>query len=139
MENKHTGSKILYIAAGFLAGILVLGILFYISSVMNKPKDESKNTNQSGFTLNLTDAPDDGYSTSQNKVTIAGSTGTEAVVVVNGGPIDETVPTSNGNFSLSYTLSEGENQLTITAFDQKTGESKTTTRSVLYLPNLESL
>lgn len=139
--DKHSNSKILHVAAGFLLGILVLASLFYISTIINRPQNQTNNTSNqnNGFTLNLTDAPEDGASTSSNTVTIAGTTGTEAVLVVNGGSEDATVATSNGRFNLIYTLTEGENPITITAFDQNTGESKTTTRNVLYLPNLDSL
>jgi len=132
-------SKLLFAAAGFLAGVVFIGGIFYFLLNRDSLPSLSDITGKKTFDLRLTEAPDDGASVSSSKVTIKGTTGTEAVVVINGGAEDTIVQTAGGEFEVSYTLIEGENDVSITAFDQNTAETKTTTRAILYLTDLENL
>ena len=133
-------SKILYIAIGLLLGLAAASGLFYFYSNQNKPSAAPAASSVSKtFNLVLSEAPADGFATSEAKVKLSGTTGTEAVVVVNGGESESIVQTAGGRFDLTYTLVEGENSITVTAFDQNTGVAKTITRNVLYLTDLKGL
>lgn len=83
-------------------------------------------------TINL-DQPDDGqqfFGPSEQKITIKGNTDSDTTIKVN----DRlAVVDSNGNFSLNYQLSEGDNRLTITATD-KAGNTTTQEVSVKFTP-----
>ena len=131
-------SKILYIAVGFLLGLAAAGGLFYFYSSQTKPSAPAATASKT-FNLVLNEAPADGFATSDGNVRVSGSTGSEAVVVVNGGAEERIVQTAGGRFDLTYTLVEGENSITITAFDQNSGAAKTITRNVLFLTDLKGL
>ncbi len=138
MEKAHN-SKILFAAAGFLTGVLFIGVLFYFFLKAGPGPILNNLVGKETFKLSLTEAPADGASLSQAEVKISGKTGTEAIIVINGGSDDSVLQTAGGKFQTNYKLLEGENELTITAFDQNSGEILTTTRSLLYLSELESL
>ncbi|MDP2671236.1 MAG: hypothetical protein Q8P13_02120 [bacterium] len=122
----------------FFLVILALGTFVYFR-FFSKGSDTSTQNSAKSFSLILTDAPADGSSTFEKEVVIEGSTGSDSVVVVSGGAQDTSTETTDGKFSLTYTLTEGENQINIIAFDQKTGEAKTLSREVFYSPEIKNL
>ena len=81
--------------------------------------------------LNVT-SPDDGLITNKSTVVVAGttndSTSSPVTLTVNGNKVSVG---SNGSFSTTVTLSEGENTITIEAVD-KAGKVSTVTRTVTY-------
>ena len=91
--------------------------------------------------LNVT-SPDDGLITNKSTVVVAGttndSTSSPVTLTVNGNKVSVG---SNGSFSTTVTLSEGENTITIEAVD-KAGKVSTVTRTVTYdssTPVIESI
>ena len=91
--------------------------------------------------LNVT-SPDDGLITNKSTVVVAGttndSTSSPVTLTVNGNKV---LVGSNGSFSTTVTLSEGENTITIEAVD-KAGKVSTVTRTVTYdssTPVIESI
>ena len=91
------------------------------------------------FALSTT-SPLDNDTVSTETVKINGNTGVSSIVVINGGIEDTIITTASGVFSVEYKLSLGENQITLTAYDEKSGESRTKTLNLLYLnEDLDSL
>ena len=91
--------------------------------------------------LNVT-SPDDGLITNKSTVVVAGttndSTSSPVTLTVNGNTVSVG---SNGSFSTTVTLSEGENIITIKAVD-KAGKVSTVTRTVTFdssTPVIESI
>ena len=91
--------------------------------------------------LNVT-SPDDGLITNKSTVVVAGttndSTSSPVTLTVNGNTVSVG---SDGSFSTTVTLSEGENTITIEAVD-KAGKVSTVTRTVTYdssTPVIESI
>lgn len=91
--------------------------------------------------LNVT-SPDDGLITNKNTVVVAGTTNDAAsspvTLTVNG---DKVSVGSDGSFSKTVTLSEGENTITVEATD-KAGKVSTVTRTVTFdssTPVIESI
>ena len=91
--------------------------------------------------LNVT-SPDDGLITNKSTVVVAGTTNdatsSPVTLTVNGNKVSVG---SNGSFSTTVTLSEGENTITIEAVD-KAGKVSTVTRTVTYdssTPVIESI
>lgn len=81
------------------------------------------------FNLNLSE-PTEATTVSQPVITISGTTSGEATVLISGGASDLVID-STGRFTTSYTLLEGENELTISAIGAN-GEQATTTRNIFY-------
>jgi len=77
--------------------------------------------------------PNDGDTTSAATIKIAGSTGTPSIVVINGGKDDMIIDASSTSFSVNYKLTLGENQINVTVYDPKSGDSKTDSRNILYI------
>lgn len=91
--------------------------------------------------LNIT-SPDDGLITNKSTVVVAGTTNdatsSPVTLTVNGNTVSVG---SDGSFSTTVTLSEGENTITIEAVD-KAGKVSTVTRTVTYdssTPVIESI
>ncbi len=134
-------NRLLVFILGLIIGsaILAAGLYVYSNYFSN---DEAADVNvipTKKFALSLTN-PKDGATVSTAKTKISGTTGTKSLVVVNGGVEDTIVEAANGTFSIDYKLALGENQLTITVYDEDSGESRTENVNVLYLDeSLESL
>jgi hypothetical protein len=128
---------------GFVFGALLLGAGLYVyTNFFSSGTDKEsgfKVTPTKEFTLSVT-APLEGETVSTEKVKISGSTGVASVLVVNGGEEDTIIETVSGAFSIDYGLTLGENQITVTAYEEDSGESRTKTLDILYLnEDLETL
>lgn len=76
--------------------------------------------------------PDDNLLTFNSPYQISGQTAPKAYVLISSQEKDQLVQAeSDGAFAVSFPLTEGVNELTITSFDQK-GEQRSLTRSVYY-------
>ncbi|MCH8821358.1 hypothetical protein IID23_02420 [Patescibacteria group bacterium] len=119
---------------GLIIGAIIVGggIFAYSTFFPKEDKSEFKVTPVKEFTLHISNPPD-GETVSKEEITISGSTGTKSIIVINGGKEDVIVETSNGAFSVNYNLELGENPLTITAYEEETGDSRTNIVNVLYL------
>jgi hypothetical protein len=74
--------------------------------------------------------PSDGSTTKERRIKITGVTDTGSQVFVNG---NQTIVNSDGSFNGDYSLSDGDNNLTIKALD-KAGNSTEVTRKVTFQP-----
>lgn len=136
MLNYRFGHHIFW--AGFIG--FLLGILFsftvwagnrVLQTRLQLTEDESFYTNLTSRTLSLSlSSPADQSILSVPTVTISGTTSSPAIILISGGAADQTV-SSEGTFSLNYTLLEGTNELTIEAVDAD-GRIDTETRTVFY-------
>lgn len=136
MLNYRFGHHIFW--AGFIG--FLLGILFsftvwagnrVLQTRLQLTEDESFYTNLTSRTLSLSlSSPADQSILSTPTVTVSGTTSSPATILISGGASDQTVQ-SEGTFSLSYTLLEGTNELTIEAIDAD-GRVDTETRTVFY-------
>lgn len=145
MDPYHTTSgpnKFIVFLFGLLVGVAILaGYLFVSDRFLNKEEEKSdvKVTPTKEFALSLAN-PKDGETVSTDKIKLTGSTGVASVLVVNGGKEDTVIESADGAFSIDYGLNLGENQITVVAYDEVSGESRTETIDVLYLnEDLESL
>lgn len=128
---------------GLVIGAVVLGAGMYIyANFFSSNGDESSKftvTPTKEFALSTT-SPLDNDTVSTETVKINGNTGVSSIVVINGGVEDTIITTASGVFSVDYKLALGENQITLTAYDEDTGGSRTKTLNLLYLnENLDSL
>lgn len=133
-QTQSGPNKTFVFILGLIIGVIIVsGSIFAYSTFLPKEdKSEFKVTPVKEFMLNIANPPD-GETVSKEKVTISGNTGTKSIVIINGGEEDVIVETSNGAFSVSYILELGENSLTITAYEEETGDSRTNIVNVLYL------
>ena len=133
-QTQSGPNKTFVFILGLIIGVIIVGggIFAYSTFLPKEDKSEFKVTPVKEFTLNIANPPD-GETVSKEKVTISGNTRTKSIVVINGGKEDVIVETVNGAFSVSYILELGENSLTITAYEEETGDSRTNIVSVLYL------
>ena len=132
--NAQSTSKTptpLILVIGVVIGLLLAGAVVLVKSALDR-KEASPTTETRGIVLSI-DKPVDGAVVSDANLTIEGTSGKDAVVAVTGGADDPIVETSSGKFSTTISLTEGENELGIYAFDPTSGESAQTTLSVLYL------
>ncbi|RJQ36594.1 hypothetical protein C4559_04995 [Candidatus Microgenomates bacterium] len=121
-------------------GILVAGILFYLyQTTKTIPSSKTKTvtitplspTPQASIFLSL-DKPKDEEVFDSRTVTIAGKTVKGAIVVISTYANDDVIiPASNGNFSTTATLDDGQNLIEITAI-APSGEEIKTTKVVTY-------
>lgn len=140
--QQTTGpNRFLIFVLGLVIGGAILGGAWFVRSTYFS-KDLETNfsvTPTKEFSLSVS-SPKTGDTVSTKKIKISGSTGTASVVVINGGVEDTIVETVNGTFSVEYNLILGENQITVVAYDEQTGGSRTETIDILYLDeNLETL
>ena len=146
MDTYQPGSgpnKTFVFILGLVIGALILGISVYVYTNFFSPNegDSSKFTvtPTKEFALSTT-SPLDNDTVSTETVKINGNTGVSSIVVINGGIEDTIITTASGVFSVDYKLALGENQITLTAYDEKSGESTTKTLNLLYLnEDLDSL
>lgn len=121
-------------------GILVAGILFYLyQTTKTIPPSKTKTvtitplspTPQASIFLSL-DKPKDEEVLDSRTVTIAGKTVKGAIVVISTYASDDVItPASNGSFSTTATLDDGQNLIEITAIAPN-GEEIKTTKVVTY-------
>lgn len=129
-----------FILGLILGAVLVGGFIFAYSTFFSSEEDSKFSvTPVKEFTLDIANPPD-GETVSKEKITVSGSTETKSIVVINGGKEDVIVQTSNGAFSVSYDLELGENYITVTAYEEDSGDSRTNSVNILYLTeDLDSL
>ncbi|OGY22058.1 MAG: hypothetical protein A2113_02485 [Candidatus Woykebacteria bacterium GWA1_44_8] len=133
METPNTRTPtILILIIGIIIGLLLAGGFVLLKSAF-RGKEQSTGTQETKGLLLTISEPADGAFVGTETLTIKGSTGKDAVVAVVGGTEDTIVETSGGNFSASNKIAEGENELTVYAFDPTTGESTQTTLNVSFL------
>ncbi len=142
MDPYQTSSSpnrfLIFILGVVIGAILFAGILYIRSTFFQQGPSESEITTKE-LMLSLS-SPKDGETVSKDIVKISGNTGTSSIVIINGGKEDAIVEAKNGSFSVDYKLVLGENQLTITAYEEGSGNSRTQGANVLYLnENLEDL
>jgi hypothetical protein len=130
-QGSRGFSIILLLIIGVIVGLVIAGVFAFINSRRSE-KDTKPTAETAGVLLTLS-TPTDGDVTSEEAVTVSGSTGKDTVVVLTGGTSDTISETKGGKFSAKVTLREGENELTVYAFDTDSGESAQTTLNVLYL------
>lgn len=142
MLNYRFGHHIFWAGfIGFLLGILFSFTVWAGNRVLQTrsqlTEDESFYSNLAGKSLTLSlSSPADQAIVSSPAVTVSGTTSGKAVILITGGASDVTVE-SEGNFSVSYMLLEGTNELTVEAIDAD-GRQDTETRTVFYTTeNLE--
>ena len=135
-------NRLLVFLIGLIVGsaLLTAGLYVYSNYFPKDEKSADVSVNPvKKFALSV-ESPKDGETVSIPKTKISGTTGTKSVVVVNGGEEDTIVEAANGTFSIDYKLALGENQLTITVYDEDSGKSNTENISVFYLDeNLDTL
>ena len=145
METYQASSgpnKAFVFILGLVLGMVILGAGLYIYAnvwTTGEESSEFKVTPTKVFSLSVA-SPTEGETIAVNKVKISGATGVATIVVINGGTEDAIIEAANGTFSVNYSLALGENLISVTAYDQISGESRTKTISVLYLnENLDNL
>ena len=132
-ESKNGAPRFLILIIGLVVGLLIAGgIALVKSGLSNKGAEPDVTTESTGILLSV-NTPSPGDVTSENKVTVKGSTGKDTVVAVTSGGEDAVIETKAGRFSQEITLTEGENEIGVYAFDPATGESAQTTVGILYL------
>ena len=136
-------NRFIVLLAGILVGVAAIGSYLLVNDKFLTKKEEPapqyKVTPVNELTLSLSN-PNDGETVSTGTVKISGSTGIPTIVIINGGQEDVIVEASNGTFSADYKLTLGENQVTITAYEPSSGDSRDKVVDLLYLnENLESL
>ncbi len=140
-QTQSGPNKTFVFILGLIIGAILVGGFIFAYTTFFTSEEESKFsvTPVKEFTLDIANPPD-GETVSKEKITVSGSTGTKSIVVINGGKEDVIVETSNGAFSVSYDLELGENSLTVTAYEEDSGDSRTSSVNILYLTeDLESL
>lgn len=126
--------KIVLSFIGILFGLLVAGVAFYLYQTTKTPPSEKKITVkkltptptsiESSFFLNV-DSPSDESVTDKKTISIAGKTIPNATVVVTGPSDDQVItPSTQGDFSTTTTIDDGQNQITITAIGPNGEEVK---------------
>lgn len=124
--------KLLILIIGVVIGLLLAGAIVLVKSGL-LPEEGSTTTVETKAVVLTIDSPADGDVSSTDSLKVVGSTGKDTVVVVAGGAQEQIVETKDGKFDTSVKLAEGENTLTIYAFDTASGESAQTSLSVVYL------
>ncbi|MEX0621515.1 MAG: hypothetical protein WD187_00770 [Candidatus Woykebacteria bacterium] len=137
MSERQKGiSKLLIIFIVFLLITLLVGILMIAKNFSKDSQDAKAPTVEiAGILLNIT-SPADGVVTDESSISVEGTTGKDAVVAITGGKEDVIAETKGGRFEAKINLAEGETQVSIYAFDEKTGESSQATVNVLYLQEI---
>ena len=134
MEVQTTKSTptLLILIIGIVIGLLIAGAFFLVKSRFINEDEAGVTTETQGLLLSIS-KPADGDNTSSSELSITGSAGKDAIVVVTGGVDDVIVETKSSNFTAKVKLLEGENELTVYAFDPETGASTQDTLNILYL------
>lgn len=127
-ENSKIPSLILKIVLGLIVALVIV-VVFNI--IFNQSEPESTQTAKV-LKLTLT-SPADNIATSQETISVSGSTGIKSLVTVSLRDQAKIIETQNNQFLTTLDLKEGKNTVTIVAYDPKTGESQTTTKEILML------
>ena len=125
-------SKISKIILGFGLGIIFSLFTFLVINIVSNLSKTKTITPKQTLTLEVT-SPETNLATSDKTITISGSTKVKSIVTLSTGKQSKIVETSGNYFSGSLELTQGKNIITVVAFDSSTGESKTTTKEILYL------
>lgn len=78
-------------------------------------------------------APVNASSSDSDQVTIKGSAGKNALIVIHSATSEKAIKNTDGNFSTTFPLSIGENIIKITEYDGNAVEERSLT--IYYLPN----
>ena len=117
--------KILLSFVAVIVGLIVAGIGFYIyqstkalpSNKVDTVKVTSPTPSAPAVLLTI-DTPQDESTTNNKTVTVSGKTAPNATVVVSTDTGDQVIkPSSQGNYSTTVTIGDGENQIHVTAID----------------------
>jgi hypothetical protein len=139
-QGESGTSKLLVFIIGLAIGLLLAAAIAFVKAELDSRSGDSKVTTETAGILLSISSPSQGDITSDKTVTVKGSTGKDAVVAITGGAEDQIGETKEGKFSIEINLVEGENEITVYAFDAGTGEAVQDTLSLLYLKeNLASL
>ena len=116
--------RVVLAVIAIIVGLAVAGIAFFIyQSTKAVPTNKAQTIKivtptptPSVTSLLSIDSPADESVVNTRSVTISGKTASDATIVLNTATDDQVVsPASNGNYSLTTTLANGQNLITITA------------------------
>lgn len=116
-----------------IIGLVVAAAAFYLYQSTKKiPEDKTKIVTISSPTPSpessiylVVDSPKDEEVVDKKTITISGKTTRDALVVVSTKTEDEVIePASNGNFSTTVTIGDGQNQVEITSIAPNGEEAK---------------
>lgn len=130
--EKGKAAKFFIFLVGLCFGGLIVGSYFLFFNRETKKESTVVSSETKGIVLSVS-SPENGTVTDKSKINLIGSTGKNSVVVITGGVADTILQTSEGKFSKDIELSEGQNQITIYAFDTSTGENAQTAINILYI------
>ena len=125
--------RVVLAVIAIIVGLAVAGIAFFIyQSTKTIPANKTQTIKivtptptPSTISLLSIDSPADESVVSTRSITISGKTANDATIVLNTATDDQVVsPASNGNYSLTTTLANGENLITITAIAANGDEVK---------------
>ncbi|OGY25252.1 MAG: hypothetical protein A2134_02100 [Candidatus Woykebacteria bacterium RBG_16_39_9b] len=131
-EKRDKKSIIFTAGLGIVVGILLSLLFWYLRTASPEPVPSGTSQSTPNELVLALSNPEDGTTVNKDIITVSGKTGVPAIVVVNGGAEDIILEKTDGTFSTEYKLLEGENEVTVTVFDE-TGNEKTETRNILYL------
>jgi hypothetical protein len=132
-QRESGTSRLLVLIIGVAVGLLLAAAIAFVKVELDSRSGDSQVTTETAGILLSINSPVEGDITSDKKVTVKGSTGKDAVVAITGGAEDQIGETKDGKFSIEINLVEGENEITIYAFEPNSGESTQDTLSLLYL------
>ena len=116
--------RVVLAVIAIIVGLAVAGIAFFIyQSTKTIPSDKTQTIKivtptptPAPSSLLSVDSPADESVVPTRSITISGKTTADATIIVNTSTDDQVVaPAANGNYSLTTTLADGENLITITA------------------------
>lgn len=124
--------KILLSFVAVIVGLIVAGIGFYIyqstksisPTKVNTVKVTSPTPSTPDVLLTI-DTPQDESTTDNKTITISGKTLPDATVVISTPTGDQVIKASSqGNYSTSATISDGENEIHVTAIDKSGNQTE---------------
>lgn len=134
------GEKIVIAFIAVSIGILVAGAAFFLyQTTKTLPSAKTKTVSISSPTATpipsvflTVDRPRDEEVSDKKTITISGKTASSATIVISTQSTDQVItPASNGNFSTTLTIDDGENQIEITSIAPN-GEETRIIRTVTY-------
>lgn len=130
--------KVILSFIAVLVGLFVAGTAFFLyqstkklpesdTKIVSKVSPAPKNKKYEQSVLLTIDTPTDESVTGDKTITIAGKTEPDAMVIISTELEDESVtPTRSGGFTTTTTLTDGQNQIVITAIAPSGKETKET-------------